>query len=111
MPRRVIAAGLSCTGMASFVVDMKQLGLKTYHMKSGMVETAGLVDLWHKLYPKAAQHCAPSTQRETRTKNTQGNGEFDREAAAPPPPAVVLIITCYHALALSCTLRLKSRWE
>lgn len=47
---KVIGAGLPRTGTASFVVALNKLGLHTYHMKDGAVETPGHLALWYGLY-------------------------------------------------------------
>ncbi|GKY95735.1 hypothetical protein MPSEU_000534300 [Mayamaea pseudoterrestris] len=44
----VINAGNGRTGTASFVKAMERLGLKSYHMKEGIFETSGHMDLWSK---------------------------------------------------------------
>jgi hypothetical protein len=48
-PLLVINAGNGRTGTASFVQAMHRLGLKCYHMKEGVIETPGHMDLWGKL--------------------------------------------------------------
>ena len=49
-PIYVVSAGLPRTGTASFVIAMKKLGLHSYHMKDGAVETPGHLNLWYNLY-------------------------------------------------------------
>ena len=49
-PIHVMSAGLPRTGTASFVVALSKLGLKSYHMKDGAVETPGHLDMWYDLY-------------------------------------------------------------
>lgn len=49
-PIYVIGAGLPRTGTASFVVALQKLGLLSYHMKDGVMETPGHLDMWHDLY-------------------------------------------------------------
>lgn len=49
-PLQVIGAGLPRTGTASFVVALSKLGLRSYHMKDGAIETPGHLDLWYNLY-------------------------------------------------------------
>ena len=49
-PLQVIGAGLPRTGTASFVNALSKLGLHSYHMKDGAIETPGHLDLWYRLY-------------------------------------------------------------
>ena len=42
----VIGAGLSRTATSSFVAALARLGLKSYHMKFGVLETPGHLNLW-----------------------------------------------------------------
>ena len=46
----MIGAGLPRTGTSSFVVALSKLGLKTYHMRDGAVETPGHLQLWSDYY-------------------------------------------------------------
>jgi hypothetical protein len=48
-PLLVINAGNGRTGTASFVRAMERLGLKCYHMKEGVFETLGHMNLWSQL--------------------------------------------------------------
>ena len=47
-PLLVINAGNGRTGTASFVKAMDKLGIRCYHMKEGVFETFGHMDLWSK---------------------------------------------------------------
>jgi hypothetical protein len=51
-PLQVIGAGLPRTGTASFVNALSKLGLRSYHMKDGAIETPGHLDMWYILYNK-----------------------------------------------------------
>jgi len=42
----LIGAGYGRTGTASYVEALKRLGLKSYHMKDGVMATQGHLDLW-----------------------------------------------------------------
>ena len=46
-PMHVIGAGLPRTGTLSFTLAMERLGLKSYHMKDGVMETPGHLQLWY----------------------------------------------------------------
>jgi hypothetical protein len=45
-PLLVINAGNARTGTMSFATAMKRLGLKCYHMREGVFETPGHIELW-----------------------------------------------------------------
>lgn len=44
----LIGAGYGRTGTSSLVQALAQVGLKSYHMKEGVFETPGHLDLWHE---------------------------------------------------------------
>jgi Sulfotransferase domain len=46
----VIGAGNGRTGTSSLVKALARLGLKSYHMTEGVIETPGHLELWHKYY-------------------------------------------------------------
>jgi len=48
-PLKVIGAGFGRTGSSSLVVALKQLGFKPYHMKEGVMETHGHLELFSGL--------------------------------------------------------------
>ena len=45
-PLKVIGAGFGRTGTSSLVVALRRLGLHSYHMKEGIMETPGHADAW-----------------------------------------------------------------
>ncbi len=45
-PMKVIGAGQGRTGTGSLKTALQRLGLKPYHMKDGVMETPGHMDLW-----------------------------------------------------------------
>jgi hypothetical protein len=48
-PLLVINAGHARTGTASFVRALERLGLNCYHMKEGVIETEGHMELWSRV--------------------------------------------------------------
>jgi hypothetical protein len=48
----VIGAGHGRSGTSSLVRALSRLGLKSYHMVEGAMESPGHLDLWHKYYVK-----------------------------------------------------------
>ena len=74
-PIYVISAGLPRTGTASFVIAMKKLGLHSYHMKDGAVETPGHLNLWYNLYRNLEE------KEEKNEANKKDNGEDDVRAS------------------------------
>ena len=54
-PLKVVAAGLGRTGTASLKEALTKLGLKTYHMKDGVMDTPGHMELWSEHAAKMMQ--------------------------------------------------------
>jgi hypothetical protein len=49
-PLYVIGAGLPRTGSLSFTVALQKLGLRSYHMTQGVIDTPGHINLWYRHY-------------------------------------------------------------
>ena len=45
-PMKIINIGLARTATSSFVTAMRELGIKSYHMKDGVQDSEGHADLW-----------------------------------------------------------------
>ena len=45
-PMKISNIGLARTATSSFVTAMRELGIKSYHMKDGVQDSEGHADLW-----------------------------------------------------------------
>ena len=63
-PMKVIGAGFGRTGTMSLVIAFRALGLHSYHMKEGVLETPGHLVAWGKDLVAAASGSLPSPPKE-----------------------------------------------
>ena len=67
-PMKVFSAGLGRTGTASLKTALTMLGLRTYHMKDGVMDTPGHMAAWMDHGDAAMQAASPSASRAAKER-------------------------------------------